>query len=598
MISSAEKISALRACMRAQQIDAYVILSSDPHMSEYLPEYWQGRQWLSGFTGSVGTLVICQDFAGLWVDARYWVQAERQLAGSDIQLQKMTHEPSTSYSAWLAAHLSPNARLAVDGQTLSIQQFNAFEAALDRRVSILLQQDLLSSLWQERPSLPQMPIYTMDEGINALSRADKLSQLRTYLKQQHIEAHFISALDDIAWLLNCRGSDVEFNPVFLAHLYVHQQGQTVLFVDQQKLSEELRQQLQQEQISLQPYAQSAEFLASIDAASILLDASKVSIVHQQALPSATKIEYQINPSTRFKACKQPTEIEQIRQTMVKDGVALCQFFAWLEQALAAQQVISELMIDEKLTEFRRQQAGFIGLSFATIAGFAENGALPHYRATDEQFSYLDRQGLLLIDSGGQYQSGTTDITRVVPIGTPSAAECFDYTLVLKAHIALAETVFPDGIAAPLLDAIGRQMLWRHQLDYRHGTGHGVGYALNVHEGPQSISYYSPIHPHSAMLEGMVSSIEPGLYREGQWGIRIENLVVNQKLAASDNGFGDYLAFETLTLCPIDVRCVQLDLLNQSEKDWLNQYHAMVRQQLAAHLDAEALDWLMRHTAAI
>lgn len=596
MQTVSQKIAALRQNMLDHYVDVCLIPSADPHMSEYLPSYWQARQWLSGFTGSVGTLLITQDFAGLWVDGRYWVQAEQQLLGTGIQLQRLTHQVDSTHLAWLKQHFNASQTLAVDGCVLSVQQYQTLKQALPQGATLHTDLDLINNIWQDRPRLPNTGIYAMKKGINALSSGEKMLQIQGQLKLKKLEGHFISSLDDIAWLLNCRGADVEYNPVFLAHFYIEVSGKKVLFIDPQKLNTEIFQQLIANDIEIQPYNNSVLFLKSIDIQSILIDPAKVSIVHQNALHANIHIVHDINPSTLLKACKQPSEIEHVRQTMIQDGIALCQFFTWLERAIAEKQHFTELTIDEKLTSFRAEQKGFKGLSFATIAGFAENGALPHYQATPSRYSVINKQGLLLIDSGGQYETGTTDITRVIPIGQPTPAQCFDYTVVLKAHIALAETVFPEGIAAPLLDAIGRQVMWRHHLDFRHGTGHGVGFALNVHEGPQSISCYAPITPHSAMKVGMITSNEPGLYREGDWGIRIENLVINQMAGNSD--FCTFLKFETLTLCPINTTCIQLDLLNDAEKNWLNQYHAHVYEILSSHVQGEALAWLKRNTQVI
>ena len=596
MLTVNQKISALRQEMHQKQIDAYLILSADTHMSEYLPEHWQARQWLSGFTGSVGTLLITHNFAGLWVDGRYWVQAEQQLQSTEIQLQKLTNQAESTHLAWLKQNLQSTQTLAVDGKVLSVQQYQALNSALMQGAILRTDLDLIQNIWLDRSTLPRNQIYAMQNGVNAFSCSEKLSAVINQLKQKNVEAHFISSLDDIAWLLNCRGTDVEYNPVFLAHFYIDVHGKKVLFIDAQKLNVEICQQFMADDIEIQPYKNCELFLKNIKVSSILIDSAKVSIFHQNSIKSDIKVIHDINPSTILKACKQPSEIEYIRQTMIKDGVALCQFFAWLEQALVEKQNITELTIDEKLSGFRAKQQGFKGLSFATIAGFAENGALPHYRATPSYYSNLNKQGLLLIDSGAQYETGTTDITRVVPIGDPTSKQCFDYTLVLKAHIALAQTIFPEGIAAPLLDSIGRQILWQHQLDFRHGTGHGVGFELNVHEGPQSISYYAPITPYSAMKEGMVTSNEPGLYRDGYWGVRIENLVVNQIVGESD--FGKFLKFETLTLCPINTSCIQVDLLTDSEKIWLNQYHAQVYDKLSLHVQGEVLQWLECNTRAI
>ncbi|MFL9505468.1 aminopeptidase P family protein [Acinetobacter baumannii] len=593
-----EKLAKLRELMTNQSIDALVVMSADPHMSEYLPDYWKARQWLSGFSGSVGTLVVTQNFAGLWADGRYWVQAEQQLAGTGFQLQKLTSDESSTHLAWIEKNLPAGSVISVNGQTLSIQQFKALEnTAKQRGFKLETQQDLIGSIWSNRPELPLEQIHLMPEGLNSLSRKEKIQAIRETLKTKAIEGHFISSLDDIAWVLNARGQDVEYNPVFLSHLYISAQ-QAVLFIDSNKVDLTTQQAFKADGIEIRDYQDSAQFLANISNASVLLDPAKVSIYHEQAIAKDIQVVYDINPSTLFKSRKHESEIAHIRHAMVKDGVALCHFFHWLEKALHQSQRISELTIDEKITAFRAQQEGFIGPSFSTIAGFNANGALPHYRATEEHYSFIEGDGLLLIDSGGQYVDGTTDITRVVPVGTPTEQQKRDYTLVLKCHIALAKTIYPEGLAAPLLDSICRHTLWQHGLDYRHGTGHGVGFALNVHEGPQVLSYYAPIHAYSKLREGMILSNEPGLYHEGQYGIRIENLVANRLHSGFEETYGDFLEFETLTLCPIHLDCIVVDMLTDEEKDWLNSYHQTVQERLAEHLSGDVLDWLIYNTRKI
>ncbi|HHP7873912.1 aminopeptidase P family protein [Acinetobacter baumannii] len=593
-----EKLAKLRELMTNQSIDALVVMSADPHMSEYLPDYWKARQWLSGFSGSVGTLVVTQNFAGLWADGRYWVQAEQQLAGTGFQLQKLTSDESSTHLAWIEKNLPAGSVISVNGQTLSIQQFKALEnTAKQRGFKLETQQDLIGSIWSNRPELPLEQIHLMPEGLNALSRKEKIQAIRETLKTKAIEGHFISSLDDIAWVLNARGQDVEYNPVFLSHLYISAQ-QAVLFIDSNKVDLTTQQAFKADGIEIRDYEDTAKFLSNISDASVLLDPAKVSIFHEQAIAKDIQVVYDINPSTLFKSRKHESEIAHIRHAMVKDGVALCHFFNWLEKALHQSQRISELTIDEKITAFRAQQEGFIGPSFSTIAGFNANGALPHYRATEEHYSFIEGDGLLLIDSGGQYVDGTTDITRVVPVGTPTEQQKRDYTLVLKCHIALAKTIYPEGLAAPLLDSICRHTLWQHGLDYRHGTGHGVGFALNVHEGPQVLSYYAPIHAYSKLREGMILSNEPGLYHEGQYGIRIENLVANRLHSGFEETYGDFLEFETLTLCPIHLDCIVVDMLTDEEKDWLNGYHQTVQERLAEHLSGDVLDWLIYNTRAI
>ncbi|EHU1703576.1 aminopeptidase P family protein [Acinetobacter baumannii] len=593
-----EKLAKLRELMTNQSIDALVVMSADPHMSEYLPDYWKARQWLSGFSGSVGTLVVTQNFAGLWADGRYWVQAEQQLAGTGFQLQKQTSDESSTHLAWIEKNLPAGSVISLNGQTLSIQQFKALEnTAKQRGFKLETQQDLIGSIWSNRPELPLEQIHLMPEGLNALSRKEKIQAIRETLKTKAIEGHFISSLDDIAWVLNARGQDVEYNPVFLSHLYISAQ-QVVLFIDNIKVDSNTQQALAADGIEIRNYQDSAQFLSNISDTSVLLDPAKVSIFHEQAIAKDIQVVYDINPSTLFKSRKHESEIAHIRHAMVKDGVALCHFFYWLERALHHGESISELTIDEKITAFRAEQNGFIGPSFSTIAGFNANGALPHYRATEEHYSFIEGDGLLLIDSGGQYVDGTTDITRVVPVGTPTEQQKRDYTLVLKCHIALAKTIYPEGLAAPLLDSICRHTLWQHGLDYRHGTGHGVGFALNVHEGPQVLSYYAPIHAYSKLREGMILSNEPGLYHEGQYGIRIENLVANRLHSGFEETYGDFLEFETLTLCPIHLDCIVVDMLTDEEKDWLNSYHQTVQERLAEHLSGDVLDWLIYNTRKI
>ncbi|OCZ72908.1 aminopeptidase P family protein [Acinetobacter pittii] len=593
-----EKLEKLRELMRNQHVDALIVMSADPHMSEYLPDYWKARQWLSGFSGSVGTLVVTQKFAGLWADGRYWVQAEQQLIGSGFDLQKLTSDESSTHLAWIEKNLQSESVIVVNGHTLSIQQFKALEhTARVNNYKLETQQDLVGEIWVDRPELPSEKIHLMPEGLNALSRKEKIQAIRESLANKNIAGHFISSLDDIAWVLNARGQDVEYNPVFLSHFYINSE-QAILFIDAEKVDVRIQQALAADGIEIRNYEDTAKFLSNISDASVLLDPAKVSIFHEQVIAKDIRVVYDINPSTLFKSRKHESEIAHIRHAMVKDGVALCHFFHWLEKALHSQENISELTIDEKITAFRAQQNGFIGPSFSTIAGFNANGALPHYRATEEHYSFIEGDGLLLIDSGGQYVDGTTDITRVVPVGTPTGQQKRDYTLVLKCHIALAKTIYPEGLAAPLLDSICRNTLWQHGLDYRHGTGHGVGFALNVHEGPQVLSYYAPIHAYSKLREGMIISNEPGLYHEGQYGIRIENLVANKLHSGFEKTYGEFLEFETLTLCPIHLDCIVVDMLTNEEKDWLNGYHQTVQERLAEHLSGDVLDWLIYNTRKI
>jgi Xaa-Pro aminopeptidase len=429
-------------------------------------------------------------------------------------------------------------------------------------------------------------------------RAAKLALVREAMARHGATHHFISTVDDIAWLTNLRGSDVEYNPVFLAHLLLDATGGR-LFVGAGKVDEPLCAELAADGIALAPYAEAASALAALGAEQVLLiDPKRVTLGFRERVGSACRIVEAINPSTLFKSRKTEAEAGFIRAAMVEDGAAMCEFYAWFEAAQACGERITELTIDEKLSAARARRPGFVGLSFSTIAAWNANGAMPHYRATPESFAVIEGDGLLLIDSGGQYLGGTTDITRVWPIGQVSAAMRRDYTLVLKGTTALSRTRFPRGTLSPMLDAIARAPLWAEGLDFGHGTGHGVGYFLNVHEGPQSISRSLP-DAHMAMEPGMVTSIEPGVYRPGQWGVRIENLVMNVPAhTAEGSTFAEMLEFETLTLCPIDTLCIERALLRADEIDWLNAYHATVLERLAPLVDGEALAWLQRRCQPI
>ncbi|WP_027965735.1 aminopeptidase P family protein [Halomonas halocynthiae] len=591
---AAQRLADLREAMQKNDIDAWWLPSSDPHSSEYLPEHWAGRAWLSGFDGSVGTLIVTQQDAGLWVDSRYWEQAEAQLAGSGISLMKLQPGQSDAPMHWLAESLEEGQCVGFDPAVVSLAMARKLAdylapAGIRRRHG----PDLLDAIWPQRPALPQAPIYAHAQEWLDEPRSTRLAQLREAMAEKSADWHLVSTLDDIAWLTQLRGSDVAFNPVFLSHLLVGQQGAT-LFVMPSKLDASLMSALGEDGIDVADYSEWAPRLSQLSATSrILLDPARISLATRKALPEGAALCEAFQPSTLAKGCKTDAELDHVRRTMEEDGAALCEFFAWLEAALARGEVLTELDVDEQLTAARARRPHFVSRSFDTIAGFNANGALPHYRATEQQYSQIKGNGLLLIDSGGQYLGGTTDITRVVPVGETSDLQRDDYTLVLKGTISLSRAQFPRGIPGPQLDAIARAPLWATGRDYGHGTGHGVGYFLNVHEGPQVISWHAPATPQGAMQSGMITSIEPGLYRPGQWGIRIENLAANRP--ADDSQFGDFLRFETLTLCPIDTRPINPALLSDDEIAWLNDYHADVRERLTPKLEGEALAWLEKRT---
>jgi Xaa-Pro aminopeptidase len=587
------RIATTQQALALHGLAALLVPSSDPHLSEYLPEHWQGRQWLSGFTGSMGTLVVARHKAALFADSRYWVQAEAELAGSGIELVKIPTGTATHHVDWLAREVKAGETVAVDGDVLGLAAAQQLRAVLERTgVALRTDLDLLAEVWPDRPALPAEPVYEHRAPQAPLSRSAKLQQLREAMARHGATQHLISTVDDIAWALNLRGSDVTYNPVFLAHLLLALDGAT-LFVGEGKIDATLKAALAADGVRLAPYADAAAVLSALPTETkLLLDPRRVTLGLRERIK--VPVVEAINPSTLLKSRKSAAEAEHIREAMRQDGAAMCEFYAWFEAALG-QERITELTIDEKLSAARAKRPGFVGLSFSTIAGFNANGAMPHYRAVPESHAVIEGDGLLLIDSGGQYLGGTTDITRVWPIGTISAAHQRDYTLVLKGTMALSRTQFPRGTLSPMLDAIARAPLWEQGLEYGHGTGHGVGYFLNVHEGPQSISKAVP-DAHMAMEPGMITSIEPGLYRPGQWGIRIENLVMN--VPAGETEFGEFLAFETLTLCPIDTRCIDKSLLRADELAWLNAYHATVRERLAPLVDGAARDWLMRRTEPI
>ena len=589
------RIERVQDALKQHGLGAVLVPSSDPHLSEYLPERWQGRQWLSGFTGSMGTLVVTQDDAAVFADSRYWTQAEAELAGSGCALVKIPTGTATHHIDWLAANVKRGATVGVDGSVLGLGAAQQLQRALDAAgVNLRTDFDVMEQVWPERPGLPAGTVYEHTAPHASQSRASKLAAVREAFLSHGASHHAISSVDDIAWLFNLRGADVNFNPVFLAHALLDAHGAT-LFVGENKIPTELEKSLATDGVHLQPYSKAAAAISALPSNSVLLiDPRRVTLGLRQVVPDTVRVIEAINPSTLFKSRKSSADAAHISEAMAQDGAAMCEFYAWFEGALGTER-ISEITIDEKLSAARAKRPGFKGLSFSTIAAFNANGAMPHYHATPESHAVIEGNGLLLIDSGGQYLGGTTDITRVWPIGDISAAHRRDYSLVLKGTMALSRTRFPRGTLSPMLDAIARAPLWQHGLDYGHGTGHGVGYFLNVHEGPQTISK-AITEPHMAMEAGMVTSIEPGLYRPGLWGIRIENLVMNRAVDTAEGGvFGDFLEFETLTLCPIDTRCIDMALMRADEVEWLDGYHATVRERLSPLVSGAALAWLLLRT---
>jgi Xaa-Pro aminopeptidase len=585
-----ERIATLRGIMKSQGIDAYLVPSADPHLSEYLPERWQARQYLSGFTGSMGTLIVWKDGAGVWADSRYWVQAENELSGTSIELMKIPTGTATLHIDWLANNLKAGQVVGVDGAVLGLASHRQLDQLLSSKgIKLRTDCDLMDAVWPARPGLPAAAVYEHLAPHATSTRAEKLAVVREQMQRLGATTHFISTVDDIAWLLNLRGSDVNYNPVFIAHALVTR-DKAQLFIAPGKVNDALAASLRADGVEVLPYEQCTALLSKL-AGTVLIDPRRVTYGLRQAINADAKIIESINPSTLAKSRKSAAEAEHVREAMRQDAAAMAEFYAWFENALTKEK-ITELTIDEKLTAARARRPGFVSASFGTIAAFNANGAMPHYHATNESHAVIEGDGLLLIDSGGQYLGGTTDITRVWPIGNITAEHKRDYTRVLKGTIALSRTHFPRGTLSPMLDAIARAPLWEASLDYGHGTGHGVGY---VHEGPQSISK-AITEPHMAMEPGMITSIEPGLYRPGKWGIRIENLVLN--VASETNEFGEFLKFETLTLCPIDTRLIDKTLISAEETAWLNAYHAMVWQRVSPLVSGEAKAWLELRTKAV
>jgi Xaa-Pro aminopeptidase len=597
------RITQLREVLARESVHALLVPSADPHLSEYLPARWQGRQWLSGFTGSMATLVVARDRAVLFADSRYWVQAEAELAGTGIELEKVPTGASLAHIDWLARHVPQGETVAVDGQVLGLATAHALQAALQAAgVQLRTQGDLLDAIWPERPALPTQAVYEHASPQASQSRADKLAAVRRAMAAHGASHHFVSTVDDVAWITNLRGSDVTYNPVFLAHLLITMTGAT-LFIGAGKVGPELAVRLAQDGVTLAPYAQAGAALGALHAQdTLLVDPKRITFGLRSQVALGVSVREAINPSTLLKSRKSSADAQHVREVMAEDGAAMCAFYAWFEAALARGDTLTELTVDERLSAERAKRPGFEGLSFSTIAGFNANGAMPHYRATEESHAVIrvapEEGGLLLIDSGGQYLGGTTDITRVWPIGQVSAAMRRDYTLVLKGTMNLSRARFPRGTLSPMLDSLARAPLWAEGIEFGHGTGHGVGFFLNVHEGPQSISKAIP-DAHMAMEPGMITSIEPGVYRAGQWGVRIENLVLNVPAATPEGStFAEFLEFETLTLCPIDTRCIERSLLRSDEVDWLNAYHATVRERLAPLVTGDALAWLVQRTQPI
>ncbi|MDR6935159.1 aminopeptidase P family protein [Luteibacter sp. 3190] len=591
------RLQALRAAMAREGVAAVVVPTADPHLSEYLPARWQAREWYSGFTGSAGTLIVTADGGGLWTDSRYFSQAEAELAGSGLPLMKLNVAHTPEHVAWLAERFGDGDTVAIAGDSLSVAGAEGLQKRLGPTGARLRTDlDLAGSAWADRPAPPLAAVFAHAAPFATIGRPDKLRHVRSAMRRAGATHHLLSSLDDIAWLTNLRGADVDFNPVFVAHLLVGETAAT-LFIDASKVPADVRTALASDGIALADYGTAASAIAALpDEAALMYDPARVVVALLEGLPAGVTSIRAASPSTAQKARKTTEELDHIRDVMRRDGAALVRAFRRIETGLAAGEPLTELDVDTIVRDARAAQTGFVGESFSTIAGYQANGALPHYRATPDGFSPLAARGLLLVDSGGQYLGGTTDITRVLALGPVTDEQRRDSTLVLKGMIALSRARFPKGASGPQLDALARAPLWAAGMDFGHGTGHGVGYFLNVHEGPHGIR--PPVAGGALVpLEtGMITSIEPGLYKPGRYGIRHENLAVVTQ--ADSTEFGEFYAFETLTLCPFDRRGLEPRLLERSERAWLDDYHATVRAALSPLLDGADREWLEWHCAPL
>ena len=586
-----KRLEALRVFMHSEKLSAFIIPSTDPHISEYPAKHWECRQWISGFDGSAGTIIVTMERAGLWTDSRYFSQAEQQLDGTTIELFKEGLPDTPTYIDWLSYTLKPKDVVGFDSCSFTATDAKKLISTLSQNdITINDEFDPFATIWEDRPEVPLNPIFLLPEVYSGESAISKIAKVHSFLNANKVDAIVIPTLDTIAWLFNIRGNDVKCNPVAVAFAYISTKG-SVLFIDPRKLSSEINAYLKEQNVILADYNKFYDFIGR-RTDKICLDSSKVTWKIFNEVKQKLTLDI-LSPIDLLKSKKNGTELSGFRNAMVKDGVALVRFFMWLEKALDNNENIEEYTIPSKLIEFRGLSDSFVGESFDTICGYQSNGAIVHYHVTPESSKKLEKKGLLLIDSGGQYFDGTTDITRTIALGPITDQMKKDFTNVLKGHIQLATAIFPKGTRGSQLDILARKALWDEGLNYLHGTGHGIGHFLNVHEGPQSIRMNENS---TALEEGMVTSNEPGIYRVGEYGIRLENLIVTKH--ATSTPFGDFLCFETITLCPFDTTCLDKNLLTQKEIDWLNQYHKHVYDKLHANLEDNEKKWLKTKTNEI
>lgn len=588
------RLARLRELMKREHLSAFIFPSTDAHQSEYVADHWRGREWISGFNGSAGTAVVTMKSAALWTDSRYFLAAEEQLEGTEYQMMRLKMEGTPTIAEWLGKELQDvqSPEVGLDGMVNSYNYVKDLSYSLRKLGGITLRTNLdpLEQIWENRPSLPANPVEIQPLEYAGETLASKVARIRKALRELHADGMLVSALDDIAWALNLRGTDVHCNPVFVSYLLI-ESDKVSLFVDDNKLSPEVKQYLQDNQVSLYNYNKVEKCLESYSEYNILLDGDETSYYLWKTV-KCQEIVAAGSPIPAMKAVKNKAEIEGYRSAMLKDGVAMVKFLKWLKPAVEAGGQ-TEISIDEKLTSLRAEQKLFRDISFDTIAGYAQHGAIVHYEATPETDVVLKPEGLILIDSGAQYQDGTTDITRTIALGAVSAEMKHIYTLVLKAHIQLELVKFPDGASGTQLDAVGRECMWREGYNFLHGTGHGVGSYLCVHEGPHQIRMEWMPTP---LRAGMTLTDEPGLYLAGKFGVRIENTVLISDYMSTE--FGKFLQIEPLTLCPIDTTPIDVDMLLPEEIDWLNAYHHSVYEKLSPFLDEEEKIWLENATKPI
>ena len=590
-----EKLSVLRDLMKKEGLDAYIVLSSDAHATEYLPDYWQCRAWLSGFTGSVGVIAVSLDDARLWADGRYWIQAENELKGSAIQLQKMGMDGVPTLQEWVTNTLKEKAIVGIDGRTVSVDLYRAYMKEFKKKkLKIRLDLDLIDKIWKDRPHFPNGRAFDHDIKFAGLSRPEKLQLVREKMKKEGADCYLFSPLDDIAWLYNFRGTDTPNMHTIYAYTFITQ-NEALLFTDEKKFGD-LKSSLIKDGVQIKDYSEIFNFIKSYKAkGNIFIDPNKLSAWLFDAIPENLTVLEGMEIAAWLKSQKNSVEIENLKRCHAKDCAALCKFIKWLKEAVYKES-IEEADIHDKVNEFRKGLENYIGVSFETIAGYMENGALMHYRPVKGLSTKLKASGFMILDTGGQYQDGTTDITRTLVLGDVSDEMKKDYTLTLKSHIRLAMARFIYGATGPALDVLARTPMWENGMDYKSGTGHGVGYVLNVHESPPSIRYNPAPSALIKLEEGMTFTNEPGVYKEGKWGIRTENTMLVVK--DYSNSDGTFMKFEVISHCPIDHRAIDRSLLSDCEVKWLNDYHEATYKTLSPFMNDEEKAWLREETKAI